>query len=129
YLLLIFLLAFADYRSCAMLPEPLYRPADLHPAYQLRYGWTGWPSKKPFPTKLLAAVLTDVAPEWEKDGIRLLESLLTAEQLQLTVSATPQVAPVMLAARVKGRLQHHCRQKGTPIDFSRKLAVRSLGDP
>ena len=46
-----------------------------------------------------------------------------------TVSSTPQVAPVTLAARVKGRVQHHCRRKGTPIDFSRKLAVRSVGDP
>jgi REP element-mobilizing transposase RayT len=45
------------------------------------------------------------------------------------VSTTPQVAPVTLATRVKGRIQHHCRRAGTPIDFSRKLAVRSLGDP
>ena len=34
-----------------------------------------------------------------------------------------------LAARVKGRIQHHCRQRNVPIDFSRKLAVRSIGDP
>jgi REP element-mobilizing transposase RayT len=39
------------------------------------------------------------------------------------------VSPVLLAGRVKGRLQHHCRRQGTPIDFSRKLAVPSLGDP
>lgn len=112
-----------------MLPEPLYQPAALRPAYQLRYGWTGWPSQKPFPTNVLASVLPDIAPEWEKDGLRVLESSLTAEQIQLTLSTTPQVAPVTLAARIKGRLQHHCRQRGTPIDFSRKLAVRSLGDP
>jgi REP element-mobilizing transposase RayT len=36
---------------------------------------------------------------------------------------------VTLAARVKGRIQYHCRQRGESIDFSRKLAVRSLGDP
>jgi REP element-mobilizing transposase RayT len=112
-----------------MLPEPLYRPADLRPAYQLRYGWTGWPSKAPFPTDLLGRVLPDIAPEWEKDGLRVLESSLAPKQIQLTLSTTPQVAPVTLAGRVKGRLQHHCRQSGTPIDFSRKLAVRSLGDP
>ncbi len=112
-----------------MLPEPLYRAADLRPAYQLRYGWTGWPSKAPFPTDLLAQVLPDIAPEWEQDGLRVLEAALTPEQLQLTLSTTPQVTPVTLAGRVKGRLQHHCRRRGTPIDFSRKLAVRSLGDP
>jgi REP element-mobilizing transposase RayT len=112
-----------------MLPEPLYRPAELRPAYQLRYGWTGWPSKGQFPSDLLARVLPDIAPEWERDGLRVLEASLGAEQIQLTLSTTPQVAPVTLAARVKGRIQHHCRQQGTPIDFSRKLAVRSLGDP
>jgi REP element-mobilizing transposase RayT len=101
----------------------------LRPAYQLRYGWTAWPSKAPFPTDLLARVLPDIAPEWESDGLRVLESSLAAEQLQLTLSTTPQVAPVTLAGRVKGRIQHHCRRKGTPIEFSRKLAVRSLGNP
>src|SRR5258708_3579062 len=112
-----------------MLPEPLYRSANLRPAYQLRYGWTGWPSNSVFSPDRLAQVLPDIAPEWEKDGLRLLESSLTPEKIQLTLSTTPQVSPVMLANRVKGRLQHHCRQKGIPIDFSRKLAVRSIGDP
>jgi REP element-mobilizing transposase RayT len=112
-----------------MLPEPLYRRADLRPAYQLRYGWTGWPSKAPFPGDLLTRVLPDIAPEWENDGLRVLESSLTPGQIQLTLSTTPQVAPVVLAGRVKGRIQHHCRRRGVPIDFSRKVAVRSLGDP
>jgi len=112
-----------------MLAEPLYRPTDLRPAYQLRYGWTGWPSKTPFPCDLLVQVLPDIAPEWEKDGLRVLESSQTPGQIQLTLSTTPQVSPITLAGRVKGRIQHHCRRRGTPIDFSRKLAVRSLGDP
>jgi REP element-mobilizing transposase RayT len=72
--------------------------------------------------------LPDIAPQWENDGLRVLESSLTSDHLQLTLSTTPQVTPVLLAARVKGRIQHHCRRKGTPIDFSRKLAVRSVGD-
>ncbi len=112
-----------------MRPQPLYRPADLRPAYQLRYGWTGWPTKPPLPCDLLAHVLPDIVPEWESDGLRVLESSLTPGRLQLTLSATPQVAPTTLAGRVKGRLQHHCRRRGTRVDFSRKLAVRSLGDP
>lgn len=112
-----------------MSPEPLYQSASLRPAYQLRYGWTSWPSNGPFPTDLVARVLPVIAPEWEKDGLRVLESALAPEQLQLTLNTTPQVSPVTLAGRVKGRLQHHCRRRGTAIDFSRKLAVRSLGDP
>ncbi len=116
-------------RDRAMPPEPLYRPGDVRPAYQLRYAWTGWPSQAPFPTDLIAAVMPDAAAEWERDGLRVLESSLSPRQLQLTLSAVPQVAPVTLAARVKGRIQHHCRQRGRPIAFSRKLAVRSLGAP
>ncbi len=112
-----------------MIPETLYRPSNLHPAYQLRYGWTGWPSQAPFPSDLLTRVLPEITPEWEIDGLRLLEAALTPEQIQLTISTKPQVDPVTLAGRVKGRIQHHCRRKGTPIEFSRKLAVRSLGDP
>jgi REP element-mobilizing transposase RayT len=112
-----------------MLPEPLYRPPDLRPAYQLRYGWTGWPATAPFATDLLARVLPDIGPEWEQDGLRVLESSLAPGQIQLTLSTTPQVSPVTLAGRVKGRIQHHCRRGGTPVTFSRKLAVRSLGDP
>src|SRR5579884_868338 len=111
-----------------MPPQPAYRPADLRAAYQLRYGWTGWASASPFATDVLADVLLGIAPEWTTDGLRLLESKLTPTQLQLTFSTTPQVSPVLLAARVKGRIQHHCRHHGAPIDFSRKLAVRSLGD-
>jgi REP element-mobilizing transposase RayT len=112
-----------------MLPEPLYRPADLRPAYQLRYGWTGWPARAPLPTDFLARLLPDIAPEWDSDGLRVLESSLAEDSIQLTISTTPQVSPVTLAARVKGRIQHHCRRGGAPLDFSRKLAVRSLGDP
>jgi REP element-mobilizing transposase RayT len=58
-----------------------------------------------------------------------LESSLEANQLQLTLSTTPQVSPVTLAGRVKGRIKYHCRCKGVALAFSRKLAVRSIGDP
>ena len=63
-----------NHDNYAMLPEPLYCSAELRPAYQLRYGWSGWPSKAPFPADLLAQVLPDIAPEWENDGLRVLES-------------------------------------------------------
>ncbi len=46
----------------------------------------------------------------------------------MTFRTQPQVAPEFLAARVKGRLQHALRQAGAPCGFSRKIAVRSLGD-
>jgi len=65
---------------------------------------------------------------WEKDGLRLLESRCSAEMAQMTFSAKPEVAPVLVASRVKGRLQHALRQAGLPAPFSRKLAIRSIGD-
>jgi REP element-mobilizing transposase RayT len=85
--------------------------------------------ESPFPIDLLARILPEVTLEWENDGLRVLESSLQADQLQLTLSTTPQVAPITLAGRVKGRIQHHCRLQGIPLAFSRKLAVRSLWDP
>jgi REP element-mobilizing transposase RayT len=111
-----------------MPPEPQYHPKDLPCAYQLRYSWTGWPSQAAFRTDLIARIVPAIASEWETDGIRVLESRFTSDQMQLTLSTTPQVNPVTMAARVKGRIQHHCRRAGSPIDFSRKVAVRSLGD-
>jgi REP element-mobilizing transposase RayT len=62
------------------------------------------------------------------DGLRVLELVAKPEYLQITFSTTPNVAPTKLAARAKGRIQYHLRSRGQPIDFSRKLAVRSLGD-
>lgn len=58
----------------------------------------------------------------------MLEANWTTERIQLTVSVKPTVSPVFLAGRLKGRLQHALRQAGTPAEFSRKLAVRSIGD-
>lgn len=83
----------------------------------------------PFPCDVIADILPEIADEWQRDGLRVLESALSSERLQLVLSATPQVAPVTLAGRVKGRIQHHCRRKGKPIQFSRKLSVRTIGDP
>ncbi|MCA9210488.1 MAG: transposase [Planctomycetales bacterium] len=109
-----------------MPPTPMYSAA-VAPAYCLRYCWTGWPSDvalPPVPTNLLESI----QPAWESDGIRLLESHWVADKVQLTFSTTPQVAPEFLAARVKGRLAYALRQSGQHLAFSRKLAVRSLGD-
>jgi REP element-mobilizing transposase RayT len=108
-------------------PIPLYVAGNLHPAYELRYGWTGWPSDTLLPIDLISQLLPKIAPEWENDGIRVLESSLAPEKLLLTLSARPQVSPVTLAARVKGRLQHHCRLAGNRVAFSRKVSIRSIG--
>ncbi len=107
--------------------QPLYDVDKANPAYHLRYSWTGWPSNGSFascPTQLLSTL----AEGFEKDGLRLLEHRWTPELVQLTLSTAPTVSPAMLAQRVKGRLDHAIRGADLTLPFSRKLAVRSLGE-
>ncbi|MFH1919971.1 MAG: transposase [Planctomycetota bacterium] len=111
-----------------MSPKPIYEADQLRAAYHLRFGWTGWPSTDAFPEEICRALLPKVATQWEKDGLRLLESSLSHSMIQLTFSVRPQMSPVVLAARVKGRLQYCLRESGHTFQFSRKLAVRSIGD-
>jgi REP element-mobilizing transposase RayT len=70
-----------------------------------------------------------LAAAWENDGLRLLERNVQPREILLTFSTTPDVSPVLLATRAKGRLQHACRTNlKSPVDFSRKLAVRAVGE-
>jgi len=107
--------------------HPLYDPTRVDAAYQLRYSWTGWPSAENFPSTE-PELLQDIRPLWERDGLRLLEHCWSTDQIQLLFSAKPAVSPTFLAGRAKGRLDHALRAAGSPIDFSRKIAVRSVGD-
>ncbi len=110
-------------------PQPIYRVDELNPAYQLRYSWAAWSSRgESLPTALSAEFLESINSLWEGDGLRLLESRIGSDRLQITFSAKPAVSPVLLATRAKGRLDHALRKSGTPVSFSRKVAVRSLGD-
>jgi len=111
-----------------MKPEPLYNGRNLEPAYQLRYAWTGWPSGEarfPGRTEEIVAGLRDA---WETDGIRVLEDVCSAREVQILCSVKPHVAPTVFTARLKGRLDHALRKWGAGISFSRKVAMRSLGD-
>src|SRR6516165_1503160 len=102
-----------------MQPVPCYQFNDDETAYHLRYTWTGWPSDGEIPDVDLECI----KPEWEKDGLRLLELRRTPQEIQLAFSARPNVSPVLLAARAKGRLQHAVRAAGVRFNgFSRKVA-------
>jgi hypothetical protein len=91
---------------------PLYNDRDVEPAYQLRYGWTGWPSPGHFFPDRVSEAVTELAAAWEEDGLRLLEQNCSSDMAQLVLSTKPHVAPALLAARVKGRLQHALRVTG-----------------
>jgi REP element-mobilizing transposase RayT len=110
----------------AMPPTPLYDPATANPAYQLRYSWTGWLSSGHF--ERLGDLVGNIGPLWEKDGFRLLEHRCQEEVVQLLFSATPTVSPEIISGRAKGRLDHAARQAGCKLAFSRKLAVRTVGE-
>lgn len=106
--------------------SPLYDPASVEPAYQLRYSWTAWPAShfEHCPVELIA----EVKSLWENDGLHVLEHRWTTDAVQILFSAQPMVSPQFIATRAKGRLDHAARQAGVRLDFSRKLAVRSVGD-
>ena len=110
-----------------MSPTPLYQPTIDVAAYQLRYSWTAWPSGGIFRHQPVD-LIEKTAPLWERDGLRVLEYRWTAEMVQILFSATPAVAPVLVAARAKGRLDHALRQAHFDPGFSRKVAVRTVGD-
>jgi hypothetical protein len=73
-------------------------------------------------------LITDAAPLWETDGLRVLEQRWTPEFVQILFSVTPDVAPLLVTARAKGRLDHALRKSGLAMSFSRKVSLRSVGD-
>lgn len=95
--------------------------------HHLFYSWAGWPTSGTFPSKPAPPFFKPLAAAWKTDGLDLRSCAWSPEQIQMTFRSEPAVAPVFLAARVKGRLQHALRQAGTPCGFSRKVAVRALG--
>jgi REP element-mobilizing transposase RayT len=108
--------------------DPLYRSENLRPAFQLRYSWTGW-LKSAWANMLDACILDTIDPLWEKDGLRRLEHFWGDDHFQITFSAKPEVSPVLLATRAKGRLQYALRAAGRGFPgFSRKVSVRSVGE-
>lgn len=111
-----------------MAPEPYYTGDCTTPAYQLRYNWTGWPSEGQTLCEPDEPFFDELAQRWEGDGIRLLERRWSAKQVQTTASVKPSVAPQEFAKRMKGRLQHALRKADMNVKFSRKLAMRTVGE-
>ncbi len=110
-----------------MQPTPLYQPSATGGAYQLRYAWTGWPSRGKF-SEPPPGFIDGIKPEWQRDGLKVLEHRWTDEMVQVVFSATPAASPEFIAARSKGRIDHALRQAGIDCSFSRKVAIRTVGD-
>ncbi len=108
-------------------PAPLYQPTADDGAYQLRFSWTGWPSEKLFADQPIH-LIEQTKRLWERDNMRVLESRWTPELVQILFSAKPTVSPVFIAHRAKGRLDNALQRAGIRAPFSRKVAVRAVGD-
>ncbi|MBI2441184.1 MAG: transposase [Lentisphaerae bacterium] len=106
----------------------MYTRHNLRPVYVLRYDWTGWPTVGTTLPPQTADIARTAASAWEADGLRLHELRATTQMVQLLFSATPQISPVFFCQRAKGRLQHALLKAGTPVNFSRKVSFRSLGE-
>ncbi|MBP7830118.1 MAG: transposase [Kiritimatiellae bacterium] len=96
--------------------------------HNLHYSWSGWPSAAEFPLEPAAPFLDDLRAAWRRDGLELESRNWRPDVISMTFHAAPDASPVFITARVKGRIQHTLRRSGTPCDFSRKVALRSLGD-
>ena len=105
----------------------LYTAGNAMAAYRLHYLWTSWlreGGELPWPRDLSASLES----AWERDGLRCMRATRTRERVQILFSTLPNVAPVLLAARAKGRLTHALRLRGIRHRFSRKLSVRTIGE-
>jgi REP element-mobilizing transposase RayT len=107
--------------------EPLYHAETVKSAYRLRYSWTGW-FRQPWRPCGGESILPALDPLWEQDGLRRLEERWSDKQIQITFSAKPCVSPVLMAGRVKGRLQYALRGFHDFPGFTRKVSVRSVGE-
>ncbi len=105
----------------------IYTKENIRIVHNLHYGWTGWTNEACFPASS-DAVVKQCAPLWFDDGLQLESCKIQQNEIQCLFKAIPQVSPVFCCARVKGRLQHAFRKNSSPIDFSRKIGFRSLGD-
>ena len=104
-----------------------YSTSNIMPAYALRYCWYGWlseGSESAWPTGLSERI----GPLWENDGLRVLSATRRREQVSILFSTTPNVSPIFLTQRAKGRLVHQLRVEEVSCKFSRKVALRALGE-
>jgi len=106
------------------MPTPLYTPDNCpEPAYQLDWSYSAfWRARPPD-----FAWLDELRRLSEPDGIRILQHEFQEPNVsQFLISTRPEVAPLLIVQRVKGRLQHLVH--GTmPKPFRRNYSLRSIG--
>ena len=104
-----------------------YSSRNLRPPHDIHYSWTGWPSDCEFPAPPPLELVPNLAAALKPDGLIVESHTWRPDQIQVTVAAPPEAAPVWIAQRLKGRLDHLLRTQGTPTKFSRKVSLRAIG--
>lgn len=103
--------------------RPIYRPENCAAAYQLNWSYSLFWHRTPTDFSWFG----ELKALNEKDHIRLLQHQFKPPNVsQFLVSTPPPVAPLLVAQRVKGRLQHLIREQ-TPNAFRRNYGLRSVG--
>jgi REP element-mobilizing transposase RayT len=103
--------------------RPLYTPANVTFAYQLRWAMTLFITGNRPPLDSIAAITQAL----ETDGIRVLsQRYAEPDMLQLTLSTLPHVSPKTIAQRVKGRLWYAWQSSGD-VAIEKHYALRSYG--
>lgn len=107
-----------------------YDGRNLRLPHDIHYSWAGWPTAgSRFPDAPPEALFNTLAPLWRTDGLTLEAQRWGAQEIHLTFAAGPEIAPVFVAQRAKGRLQHALRQAlGAQPDSPAGRARRGLTD-
>ncbi|MDB5388778.1 MAG: hypothetical protein JWM11_4424 [Planctomycetaceae bacterium] len=103
--------------------QPVYTPENCKVAYQLDWSYSLFWNSSPGTQSWLPELKSIL----ESDGIRILNHRFTTEASSLfLVSTRPEVLPIMIPQRIKGRLQHIVRNQH-PQAFQRNYDLRSVG--
>jgi REP element-mobilizing transposase RayT len=104
--------------------QPIYTPNNCpDPAFQWDWSYDAFWRESPRD----AAWLAELQLLCEEDGIRILQHRFREPTIsQLLVSTTPNVAPLTIVMRLKGRLKHLVRDV-FPKVFRRNYGLRSVG--
>ncbi|WP_254512913.1 transposase [Anatilimnocola floriformis] len=102
--------------------SPTYTPPHVTAAYQLQWSYSIFWHETPTDFEWLETLKSAVEP----DGLHLLKHHFEPPHTsQFLISSLPAVTPLLIAQRVKGRLQHLLRLG--PRTFRRNYALRSVG--
>ena len=107
---------------------PLYTPDNTKCIHCLYYDWTGWVSQKAVFPNTISEAVEYCTPLWMNDGFKIKKWNVKNDIIQILFEVKPEIAPVLLTKRVKGRLDNALRKLGTPVKFSRKVGFRCLGE-